>query len=99
VVLRLAMPMDSIFDATNEIAAEQMFLKTTPNLPDLQHQEIEDHIVELRARREGSYEFIRETAEGLKGLIASLEPIAQQSFEKHALAAGPSVLSAPDPAP
>jgi hypothetical protein len=97
VVLRLAMPLDSIFDSTQEIAAEQMFLKTTPNVPDLQQQEIENHIGELRARREGGYDFIRETAEGLKGLIASLEPIAQQSFEKHSLAAGPSIVS--DPAP
>ena len=98
IVLRLAMPMDSIFDTTQEIAAEQMFLKTTPNLPELQHQEIEDHITELRTRREGGYDFIRETAEGLKGLIASLEPIAQQSFEKHALAAGPGIVPAPDSA-
>jgi hypothetical protein len=91
VVLRLAMPMDSIFDVTQEIAAEQMFLKTTPNLPDVQRQEIEDHIGELRVRREGGYDFIRETAEGLKGLIGSLEPIAQQSFDKHALALGRNV--------
>jgi hypothetical protein len=88
VVLRLAMPMDSIFDVTQEIAAEQMFLKTTPNV---QRQEIEDHIGELRVRREGGYDFIRETAEGLKGLIGSLEPIAQQSFDKHALALGRNV--------
>ncbi len=99
IVLRLAMPMDSIFDATQEIAAEQMFLKTTANLPDLQHQEIEDHIGELRARRAGGYDYIRETAEGIKGLIASLEPIAQQSFEKHALAVRDDPAPAQEAAP
>jgi hypothetical protein len=98
-VLRLSMPMDSIFDTTQEIAAEQMFLKSAPDLPDLRRREIEDHIGELRTRREGGYEFIRETAEGLKGLIASLEPIAQQSFDKHALAIGRNALSIPVDAP
>ena len=80
------MPMDAVFDTTREIAAEQLLLKSTANLAELQRHEIQEHIVDLRARREGSYEFVRETAEGLKDLISSLEPIAQQSFEKHALA-------------
>ena len=85
-VLRLAMPMDAVFDVTQEILAEQVLLKSTANLAESQRHEIEEHIVDLRSRREGSYEFVRETAEGLKDLISSLEPIAQQSFEKHALA-------------
>jgi hypothetical protein len=99
IVLRLAMPIDAVFDTTQEIMAEQVFLKSTPNLPELQRHEIEEHVADLRTRRVSSYEFVRETAEGLKGLISSLEPLAQQSFEKHALAVRGDAALAPTASP
>lgn len=82
-VLRILMPMDAVFDTTHEIGAEQMRLKSAADLSELQRRELEEHISELRLRRDGSYEFVMETASELKALIGDLEPIAQQSFEKH----------------
>lgn len=87
VVLRLGMPMDAVFDTTQEMVADQILLKSSPDLPEIQRHEIEEHIADLRSRRESSYDFVMETANDLKQVIAGLEPIAQQSFEKIALVA------------
>ncbi|MGD0144360.1 MAG: hypothetical protein ABSC92_14485, partial [Rhizomicrobium sp.] len=66
VVLSLAMPMDEVFDATQEIMAEQVLLKSSPDLPDLRRLEIEEHIADLLSRRAGSYDFVQESAVDLK---------------------------------
>lgn len=81
-VLRLAMPIDGVFDTTQEMTTVQGRLKTT-SLSAQQMQELEERVAELRARRVASYEFVRETAEELRPLIKNLEPVARQSFERH----------------
>jgi hypothetical protein len=80
-MLRIQMPIDGVFDLSQEIAAEQSHLRTSSSLSEEHRRHLEEHIEEMRARRVGSYEFVLETADELPALIASLEPIAQHSFE------------------
>ncbi|HVP85039.1 MAG TPA: hypothetical protein VMS78_09980 [Rhizomicrobium sp.] len=81
VILRLAMPIDGIFDITQEIALTEAQLKALP-ASDPDREDITKRIEELRLRRNTSFDFVGETAAQLKGIIADLEPIARQSFRQ-----------------
>jgi hypothetical protein len=86
VILRLSMPLDGIFDFTQEIALTEAQLKALAR-DDLDREEISRRIDDLRLRRDGSFDFVAETASQLKALIADLEPVARQSFRPLAQAA------------
>jgi hypothetical protein len=81
VILRLSMPIDGIFDITQEIALTEAQLKALP-AGDPDREDIAKRIEELRLRRNTSFDFVGETAAQLKGIIADLEPIARQSFRQ-----------------
>ncbi len=82
-ILRIGMPIDSIFDYIQEIALTEAQLKALAagheDRPD-----IAKRLEDLRQRRDGSFDFMAETAVQLKAAIADLEPIAHQSFQQMA---------------
>lgn len=80
-VLRLTMPLDSIFDFTQEIAVTEAQLDALPQNHE-RRRDIALRIEDLRQRRDGSFDFIIETAPQLKATVADLERIAGQSFRQ-----------------
>lgn len=81
IILRLTMPLDSVFDFTQEIALTEAQLKSLP-VDGSDREEIIRRLEDLRQRRDGSFDFVTETAKQLKPAIADLEPIARQSFSQ-----------------
>lgn len=78
-MLRLSMPMDSVFDFTQEVALAQAHLKALgPDDPD--RTQVSDRLADLRQRRDGSFDFVVESASPLKAVLTDLEPIARESF-------------------
>ncbi len=80
-ILRITMPLDGIFDFTQEIAIAQAHLKALP-AGDEERLEVTARLESLRQRRDQGFDFVVETAGLLKTAIADLEPIAQQSFRQ-----------------
>lgn len=76
-VIRITMPIEGVFDATNEIDLCLEKLRIAGNEP---RPDLDARIASLREQRDGGYEFIMETAEQLPGIIRDLEPLAQHSF-------------------
>jgi hypothetical protein len=69
------MPIEGVFDATDEIARCQDILRDAGPRPD-----IEARIAALKDQRDGGYDFVMETAEDLPRIIRDLEPLAHHSF-------------------
>ncbi len=82
-ILRLTMPIDGIFDFTQEIALTEVQLRALAAGHE-ERPDIAKRLEELRERRDGSFDFVAETAAQLKPAIADLEPIAHQSFQQMA---------------
>ncbi|HUO88913.1 MAG TPA: hypothetical protein VMU08_07050 [Rhizomicrobium sp.] len=78
-VLRVNMAVDGIFDTTNTIAAIQREIESGAS-PE-ERDKLEKRIAALNESRQGSYEFVLENAEQIKGVIRALEPIAHFSAE------------------
>jgi hypothetical protein len=74
-IIRIAMPIEGVFDATDEIARCQDILRDAGPRPD-----IEARIAALKDQRDGGYDFVMETAEDLPRIIRDLEPLAHHSF-------------------
>lgn len=85
-VLRISSPINGIFDTSEEIRAGQAQLRT-PQLPPEEREEIEQRIKRLKEMRDGGWEFMEETAEGIRKLVTDLEPVARHSFAGIAAAA------------
>lgn len=79
-LIRLSMPLDGVIDATTELVNMRLLLKAERD-PD-ERAELETRIATGETRREGAYNFIVDTAAELKGVIAGLEPLARQSFDR-----------------
>jgi hypothetical protein len=80
-ILRLTMPLDGIFDFTQEIVAAQIHLRALP-ADSPEKADAAARIDDLRQRRDSGFDFVVETAAELKPAIADLEPIARQSFSQ-----------------
>jgi hypothetical protein len=76
-IIRMAMPIEGVFEATNEIAICRDQLRDAGAIP---RPDLEARIASLLEQRESGYEFIIETAAALSGIVNDLEPLAQQSF-------------------
>ena len=76
-IIRITMPLEGIFDTTDEIRRCQDILRDAGAVPD-----IETRIVSLSVQRDGGYEFIIETVQELPRIIHDLEPLAHHSFRK-----------------
>ncbi|MGN6514819.1 MAG: hypothetical protein ACTHLR_03150 [Rhizomicrobium sp.] len=75
-IIRITMPIEGVFDATNEIqVCEEKLRAAGGSRPDL-----EDRIASLREQRDGGYEFIIETAKQIETIIRDLEPLAHHNF-------------------
>jgi septal ring factor EnvC (AmiA/AmiB activator) len=74
------MSIDGLFDAHNTIQALQEELRTV-TMNETRRKDTERRIETLTQSREGSFEFLMESAEQLKAVIRELEPIAKFSFE------------------
>lgn len=74
-IIRITMPIEGVFDATDEIARCQDILRDASARPD-----IEARIAALKEQRDGGYDFVMETAEDLPRILRDLEPLAHHSF-------------------
>ena len=79
-VLRIVMPADGVFDATNEIAAVQLHLKS-PAISDTERAELTVRLENLQENRISAFDTVLESSELLKGVVKQLEPIAKYSYE------------------
>src|SRR6185312_13297235 len=68
IILRLAMPVDSVFDFTQEIAMTEAHLKALP-AGDPDREDVAKRIEDLRTRRDSSFDFVTENAKQLKQAI------------------------------
>jgi hypothetical protein len=76
-IIRIAMPLEGIFDATDEIRRSEDTLRDAGAIP---RPDLESRIASLEQQRDGGYEFIMETAEDLPRIVHDLEPLAHHSF-------------------
>jgi hypothetical protein len=76
-VLRVNMAIDGIVDTTNTISALQREIDagSTPE----ERGKLESRMAALTQTRQGSYEFVIESAGQIKGVVKALEPIAHFS--------------------
>jgi hypothetical protein len=79
-LIRLSMPLDGVIDAADELKQLRELLRGERD--PAERADLESQIAVGETRREAGYEFIIETSTGLKDVIASLEPLAGQSFER-----------------
>ncbi|HEX4294329.1 MAG TPA: hypothetical protein VHZ29_09355 [Rhizomicrobium sp.] len=79
-LIRLSMPLDGVIEASDELKAMRAQLKAQSD--PAEREELEARIRTDEGRRDVAYEFINETAAGLKSVIGGLEPIAKHSFDR-----------------
>jgi hypothetical protein len=79
--IRLALPLDGIADATQEIANLEAQLRSR-NLEDEDRAEFSTRVAEIKERREGGYEYVIETAGEIDGVLAALSPLAGHDFKR-----------------
>ena len=99
-VIRMTMPIESVFDTSNEIRNYQMQIKGEIG-PDTR-TEMENRIVSLRAQRDGAFEFIMDLAAEIPAIVNDLKPLAGHDFrnaDEVAASVNPTTLSTEAPAP
>jgi hypothetical protein len=79
-LIRLSMPLDGVIDAAAELKAMQTHLKAETD--PVERDELAQRLSTSEARREAAYAFIIQISAELKGVIAGLEPVAKQSFDR-----------------
>lgn len=79
--LRLAMPLDGIFDTTQEIGLLQTQLRSRVLEPS-DRNEIEARITGLVETRERGYEYVLECATEITAILADLAPLAGHDFAR-----------------
>jgi len=80
-VLRLTMPLDGIFDATQEIGLLDAQARS-PLLGEAERKDLEERIAAIRATRDTGFDFLDETAQQLRTTVRDLEPVARHTFER-----------------
>jgi hypothetical protein len=78
-IIRITMPLEGIFDTTDEIRRCQDTLRDAGAIP---RPDLETRIASLTEQRDGGYEFIVETVQELPRIIRDLEPLAHHSFRE-----------------
>ncbi len=79
-VLRIVMPADGVFDATNEIDNVRLQLKPQ-NLSDADRAELNARLEKLETARVSAFDTVLESSQLLKSVVKQLEPIAKYSYE------------------
>jgi hypothetical protein len=80
VIIRIAMPIDGIFEASAQISTYLIQLKS--GVSDEMRAELEGRVGELREQRDQGFEFIMDVAAEMPGLTRDLQPLAGQDFRK-----------------
>jgi hypothetical protein len=83
--LRLAMPIDGLFDISQELASIESQLKSR-TLDAADREEIEARAAELKERRDGTYDYILERSAEINGVLSGLGPLARHKFDVEAYA-------------
>jgi hypothetical protein len=96
-VLRVSMPIDGIFDTTEEMAAAQSILRA-PQCSAEERAEITSRLERLTAQRDSAFEAVEEGIGQIEELVKDLEPVAHHSFEDIRLAASRAPRAAAQPA-
>jgi hypothetical protein len=78
--LRIAMPIDNIFDAMQELSGVLGQLRSN-TLTDAERAELETRATAIRTSRDNGFEFAMDEAQLLQETVAKLEPIARTSFK------------------
>jgi hypothetical protein len=79
-ILRLSMPLDGIFDTCQEIATLQVQLRS-PHLNEKDKAELEARIASIGQSRDTAFDFVGESAQSLRIVLKTLEPLARHSFD------------------
>ncbi len=77
-VIRLTMPVEGVFEASNEISNYQMQLKGEIG-PDTR-TEIETRVATLREQRDIAFDFIMQMAAEIPAIVSDLKPLAGHDF-------------------
>ena len=80
IILRLSMPLDGVFDATNAIETVSAQLKA-PNLPAVDREELEARVQKIRENRDGGFDFLTETAEQMKPIVTALGGVSRRESD------------------
>ncbi len=78
-IIRITMPIEGVFDATDEILRCQDILRDAGAIP---RPDLETRLTSLKEQRDNGYDFVIETVQELPGIIRDLEPLAHHSFRK-----------------
>lgn len=81
-MLRVAMPLDGIVDASEEIALSEKQLRTRDLAPE-DRAEIEAHLAGIGERRVGGYDYMQESIALIDGLLGDLGPLAHHVFGRN----------------
>jgi hypothetical protein len=81
-VLRLQLPLDGLFDVTQEIAAAEASARAT-NASEAERAEARARAAQLGETRDGSFDFLVETTAKIRPLLADLKPLARHSFDSY----------------
>jgi hypothetical protein len=77
-VIRMSMPIEGVFDASNEISNYQMQMKGEIG-PDTR-AEMERRVADLIENRSSAFEFVMEMAAEIPAIVADLKPLAGHDF-------------------
>ena len=79
--IRLSLPIDGIFDVSQEIGSLEALLRSR-NLDERDREEFGARVAEMKERREAGYEFVLETAAEIGNVVAALAPLAGHGFAR-----------------
>jgi hypothetical protein len=79
--IRLSLPLDGIFDVTQEIGNFEAQLRSR-NLDERDREEFTARVAEMKERREAGYDYIVETAAEIESVLADLSPLAGHDFAR-----------------
>lgn len=79
--IRLALPLDGIFDTTQEIANLEVQLRSR-NLDERDREEFTARLAEIKGRRDAGYDYVLEAAGEIDGVLATLSPLAGHDFAR-----------------
>jgi hypothetical protein len=79
--IRLALPLDGISDAAQEIGILEAQLRSR-NLDERDREELSARVAEIKERREAGYEYVLETAAEIDDVLAALSPLAGYDFAR-----------------
>jgi hypothetical protein len=81
-MVRITLALEGIADATSQIASVEAAVNALDR-DDPARQELEGQMAVLAEGRQGTFNFMMETAGQIKPIVAVLRPLARQTFDEH----------------